>query len=49
MCKSDIAFFPIGDRFTTGPGTAAKACEFLGIRKTVPHALGHISLADGST
>ena len=31
------------------PEAAAKACEFLGIRKVVTNALGHISLADWST
>jgi L-ascorbate metabolism protein UlaG (beta-lactamase superfamily) len=36
MDKPDIAFLPIGDRFTMGPPAAARACEWLGIRQVVP-------------
>jgi L-ascorbate metabolism protein UlaG (beta-lactamase superfamily) len=36
MEKPDIAFLPIGDRFTMGPPAAARACEWLGIRQVVP-------------
>ena len=32
----DIAFLPIGDRFTMGPEGAAVACELLGVRRVVP-------------
>ncbi len=36
LYKPDIAFLPIGDRFTMGPEAAAKACELLGVRQVVP-------------
>ena len=36
MEKPDIAFLPIGDRFTMAPLAAARACEWLGIRQVVP-------------
>ena len=36
MYKPDIAFLPIGDRFTMDPAAAAKACELLGVRQVVP-------------
>jgi L-ascorbate metabolism protein UlaG (beta-lactamase superfamily) len=36
MYKPDIAFLPIGDRFTMDPAAAARACEFLGVRQVVP-------------
>ncbi len=34
--RPDIAFLPIGDRFTMDPWAAAKACELLGVRQVVP-------------
>ena len=34
--RPDIAFLPIGDRFTMDPAAAARACEFLGVRQVVP-------------
>ncbi len=36
LYRPDIAFLPIGDRFTMGPQAAAKACELLGVRQVVP-------------
>ncbi len=36
MEKPDIAFLPIGDRFTMAPPAAARACEWLGVRQVVP-------------
>jgi L-ascorbate metabolism protein UlaG (beta-lactamase superfamily) len=36
LYRPDIAFLPIGDRFTMGPEAAAKACELLGVRQVVP-------------
>ena len=36
MYRPDIAFLPIGDRFTMDPVAAAKACELLGVRQVVP-------------
>ena len=34
--KPDIAFLPIGDRFTMGPDTAALAAKWLGVKLVVP-------------
>lgn len=34
--RPSIAFLPIGDRFTMGPATAARAAEWLGVRQVVP-------------
>ena len=45
--KPDIAFLPIGDRFTMGPDTAARACEFLGVRQVVPIHWGTFPLLTG--
>jgi L-ascorbate metabolism protein UlaG (beta-lactamase superfamily) len=38
--RPDIAFLPIGDRYTMGPDGAARACEWLGIRQVVPMHYG---------
>ena len=34
--KPEIAFLPIGDRFTMDPADAARACQMLGVRQVVP-------------
>jgi len=34
--KPDVAFIPIGDRFTMGPELASKAAEFIGAKIAVP-------------
>jgi L-ascorbate metabolism protein UlaG (beta-lactamase superfamily) len=34
--RPDIAILPIGDRYTMGPGAAARACQMLGVRQAVP-------------
>jgi L-ascorbate metabolism protein UlaG (beta-lactamase superfamily) len=34
--RPEIAFLPIGDRFTMDPGDAARACQMLGVRQVVP-------------
>ena len=34
--RPDIAFLPVGDRFTMGPAGAARACAMLGVRQVVP-------------
>jgi len=44
----DIAFLPIGDRFTMGPAAAAKACELLGVRQVVPMHWGTFPLLTGT-
>ncbi|WP_026690657.1 metal-dependent hydrolase [Alteribacter aurantiacus] len=34
--RIDVAFLPIGDNFTMGPGDAAVAAEWIGAKKVVP-------------
>ena len=46
--KPDIAFLPIGDRFTMDPSAAARACEFLGVRQVVPMHWGTFPLLTGT-
>jgi L-ascorbate metabolism protein UlaG (beta-lactamase superfamily) len=48
MYKPDIAFVPIGDRFTMDPRAAGKACEFLGVRLVVPMHWGTFPLLTGT-
>jgi L-ascorbate metabolism protein UlaG (beta-lactamase superfamily) len=48
MYKPEIAFLPIGDRFTMDPAAAAKACEFLGVRLVVPMHWGTFPLLTGT-
>jgi L-ascorbate metabolism protein UlaG (beta-lactamase superfamily) len=48
MYKPDVAFLPIGDRFTMGPAAAAKACELLGVRQVVPMHWGTFPLLTGT-
>ena len=36
MYRPEIAFLPIGDRFTMGPDAAARAAAMLGVRQVVP-------------
>ena len=49
MHNPEIAFLPIGDRFTMGPGAAARACEFLGVRQVVPMHWGTLPLLTGTS
>ncbi len=46
--KPDIAVLPIGDRFTMGPETAARACEFLGVRQVLPVHWGTFPMLTGT-
>lgn len=46
--KPDIAFLPIGDRFTMGPDTAALAAKWLGVKQVVPMHYGTFPLLTGS-
>jgi L-ascorbate metabolism protein UlaG (beta-lactamase superfamily) len=46
--KPDIAFLPIGDRFTMDPAAAAKACDLLGVRQVVPMHWGTFPLLTGT-
>ena len=48
MYQPDIAFLPIGDRFTMDPTAAAKACELLGVRQVVPMHWGTFPLLTGT-
>jgi L-ascorbate metabolism protein UlaG (beta-lactamase superfamily) len=40
MHRPDIAFLPIGDRYTMGPDAAALAARMLGVRQVVPMHYG---------
>ena len=48
LYRPDIAFLPIGDRFTMDPAAAAKACELLGVRQVVPMHWGTFPLLTGT-
>jgi L-ascorbate metabolism protein UlaG (beta-lactamase superfamily) len=48
MYRPDIAFLPIGDRFTMDPVAAAKACELLGVRQVVPMHWGTLPMLTGT-
>ena len=48
LYKPEIAFLPIGDRFTMDPVQAAKACAFLGVRQVVPMHWGTFPLLTGT-
>ena len=48
MHRPDIAFLPIGDRFTMDPTAAAKACALLGVRQVVPMHWGTHPLLTGT-
>lgn len=45
--KPEIGFLPIGDRFTMDPASAARACEFLGVRQVVPMHWGTFPMLTG--
>ena len=44
----EIAFLPVGDRFTMGPEGAALACELLGVRQVVPMHYGTFPALTGT-
>jgi L-ascorbate metabolism protein UlaG (beta-lactamase superfamily) len=46
--RPDIAFLPIGDRYTMGPDTAALAARWLGVRQVVPMHWGTFPLLTGT-
>jgi L-ascorbate metabolism protein UlaG (beta-lactamase superfamily) len=48
LYKPDIAFLPIGDRFTMGPDTAAIAARWLGVKQVVPMHYGTFPLLTGT-
>jgi L-ascorbate metabolism protein UlaG (beta-lactamase superfamily) len=45
--KPEIAFLPIGDRFTMDPVDAARACQMLGVRLVVPMHWGTFPILTG--
>ncbi len=48
LYQPDIAFLPIGDRFTMGPDTAALAAQWLGVKQVVPMHHGTFPLLSGT-
>lgn len=48
LYKPEIAFLPIGDRFTMGPEAAARACALLGVRQVVPMHWGTFPILTGT-
>ena len=46
--RPEIAFLPIGDRFTMGPMGAARACVMLGVKQVVPMHWGTFPLLTGT-
>jgi L-ascorbate metabolism protein UlaG (beta-lactamase superfamily) len=44
----EIAFLPIGDRFTMDPLDAARACQMLGVRQVVPMHWGTFPMLTGT-
>jgi len=46
--KPEIAFLPIGDRFTMGPEGAARACSLLGVKQVVPMHWGTFPILTGT-
>ena len=48
LYRPDIAFLPIGDRFTMGPDTAAVAARWLGVKQVVPMHWGTFPLLTGT-
>jgi len=48
LYRPEIAFLPIGDRFTMGPDTAARACEMLRVRQVVPMHWGTFPMLTGT-
>jgi len=48
LYKPEIAFLPIGDRFTMGPDTAAMAAKWLGVKQVVPMHYGTFPLLTGT-
>lgn len=48
LYRPEIAFLPIGGRFTMDPAAAARACEMLGVRQVVPMHWGTFPLLPGT-
>jgi L-ascorbate metabolism protein UlaG (beta-lactamase superfamily) len=48
LYRPDIAFLPIGDRYTMGPDTAAVAARWLGVKQVVPMHWGTFPVLTGT-
>jgi L-ascorbate metabolism protein UlaG (beta-lactamase superfamily) len=48
MYRPEIAFLPIGDRFTMGPEAASRACALLGVKQVVPMHWGTFPILTGT-
>ncbi len=48
LYQPTIAMLPIGDRYTMGPESAARACELLGVRQVVPMHYGTFPALTGT-
>jgi L-ascorbate metabolism protein UlaG (beta-lactamase superfamily) len=48
LYRPEIAFLPIGDRFTMDAAAAARACEMLGVTQVVPMHWGTFPLLTGT-
>jgi L-ascorbate metabolism protein UlaG (beta-lactamase superfamily) len=48
LYRPELAFLPIGDRFTMDPHQAARACRFLGVREVIPIHWGTFPMLTGS-
>jgi|SRR5439155_6006152 len=48
LYRPALAFLPIGDRFTMGPASAARAAELLGVRQVVPMHYGTFPFLTGT-
>lgn len=48
LYRPEIAFLPIGDRYTMGPDTAAIAAAWLGVRQVVPMHWGTFAALTGT-
>lgn len=48
LYRPELAFLPIGDRFTMDPHQAARACRYLGVRRAIPVHWGTFPLLTGT-
>lgn len=48
LYRPELAFLPIGDRFTMDPHHAARACRYLGVRTAIPIHWGTFPLLTGT-
>ncbi len=48
LYRPELAFLPIGDLFTMGPGQAARACRYLEVRRVIPIHWGTFPILTGT-